>query len=253
MSDSRVALVTGASGNLGGAIARALAEDGWSIAVHYRSNEAAARNVVDHVVASGGRAIAVQADLSVSDLEQAASGLVHEVIEGLGGIGVLVNNGADQTPAALDELTAAHWIAMFEANLVSATTLTQAALAVMNSGSSVVNISSVEAASAFPNHAHYAASKAALESFTRSLALDLGARGMRANCVSPGLIWREGLGESWPQGLRWWSESSPQGRPVTANEVAGAVTFLASPAASGVNGVVLPVDGGWSASARVAF
>jgi len=126
-------------------------------------------------------------------------------------------------------------------------------LAVMAPGGSIVTISSVEASAAFANHAHYAASKAALESFTRSLAREIGPRGMRANCVAPGLIAREGLEQDWPQGWSWWSEVAPSGRPVSQEEVAGVVSFLLGSQASGINGAVIPVDGGWSASARTTF
>ena len=76
---------------------------------------------------------------------------------------------------------------------------------------------------------------------------------MRANCVAPGLIAREGLEQDWPEGWKWWTESAPNARPVSATEVAAVIAFLAGPQAGGVNGAVVPVDGGWSASARVSF
>ena len=142
---------------------------------------------------------------------------------------------------------------MWEANFLAATRISRAALAAMAPGGSIVTISSVEASAAFANHAHYAASKAALESFTRSLAREIGPRGMRANCVAPGLIAREGLEQDWPQGWSWWSEVAPSGHPVSQDEVAGVVSFLLSSQASGINGAVIPVDGGWSASARTTF
>jgi len=142
---------------------------------------------------------------------------------------------------------------MLQASLLSATRVTSAAIDVLGPDGAIVNVSSVEASVAFPNHAHYAAAKAALESFTRSLALDIAPRGMRANAIAPGLIERPGLAQDWPQGYDWWTATAPSGRPVTATQVAQAVAFLIGPHSTGINGVVLPVDGGWSASARAPF
>jgi NAD(P)-dependent dehydrogenase (short-subunit alcohol dehydrogenase family) len=120
----------------------------------------------------------------------------------------------------------------------------------MVAGSSIVNVSSIEAHAAFPRHGHYAAAKAALESFTRTAALEWAAEGIRVNAVAPGLVDRPGLDSDWPEGHRWWTQVCPLGRPIRAAEVADAVAFLAE--ASGVTGVVLAVDGGWSSSARLA-
>ena len=251
MSEDKVVLVTGASGHLGSAIARASAEAGWAVAVHYRSGEQAAAQLVAEITDRGGSARSFGADLG-SDAEPARA-LVEAVNAHFGRLDALVNNSADQSPAPLPELTDSRWQDMLAATLLSAANLTRAAAEVMGTGAAVVNITSVEASSAFPNHAHYAAAKAALESFTRSLALDFGPRGMRANAVAPGLIDRDGLADAWPQGLTWWQGSSPNGRPVRAREVAEAVVFLMGEKASGINGVVLPVDCGWSASARAPF
>lgn len=251
MSEDKVVLVTGASGHLGSAIARASAEAGWAVAVHYRSSEQAATQLVSEITDRGGSAHSFGADLG-SDAEPARA-LVKAVNAHFGRLDALVNNSADQSPTPLPQLTDSQWQDMLAATFLSAANLTQAAAEAMEPGAAVVNITSVEASSAFPNHAHYAAAKAALESFTRSLALDFGPRGMRANAVAPGLIDRVGLADAWPQGLTWWQASSPSGRPVSAGEVAEAVVFLMGERASGINGVVLPVDGGWSASARAPF
>jgi len=251
VSESKVVLVTGASGHLGSAIARTSAQAGWAVAVHYRSSAQAAEQLVAEIAGRGGSAHAFGADLG-SDAAPAGA-LVEAVTAHFGRLDALVNNSADQSPVPLPDLTDSQWQDMLGATLLSAANLTRAAATVFERGGTVVNVTSVEASSAFPNHAHYAAAKAALESFTRSLALDFGPRGMRANAVAPGLIDREGLADAWPQGLAWWQASSPTGRPVTANEVADAVVFLISAQASGINGVVLPVDGGWSASARAPF
>ena len=251
MSGNKVVLVTGASGHLGAQIARVSAEAGWVVAAHYRSSAQAAEQLVAEITSHGVSAHAFGADLG-SDAAPARA-LIEAVTAHFGRLDALVNNSADQSPAPLSELADNQWQDMLAATFLSAANLTRAAAEVMASGAAVVNITSVEASSAFPNHAHYAAAKAALESFTRSLALDFGPRGMRANAVAPGLIDRDGVADAWPQGLAWWQASSPTGRPVSAREVAEAVVFLMGEQGSGINGVVLPVDGGWSASARAPF
>ena len=176
---------------------------------------------------------------------------VASVAREIGDVQVLVNNAADMDlgrpwPMAPDE-----WRDMMDASLISAVRMTQALVPHLGAGSAIVNVSSIEAGAAFPNHAHYAAAKAGLESYTRSLAVELAAAGVRANAVAPGVIDRPGLEQDWPQGWQWWTSTCPRGRPVTTHEVVAAVMFLASPAASGVKGAVVPVDGGWSASARL--
>ncbi len=251
MTQQRVVLVTGASGHLGAAIARVCAESGYAIAVHYRSGSQAAEELVAEITDAGGAARAFAADLASGS--QAADALVAAVIERFGRLDAVVNNSADQTPAAFGDLDDDGWQQMLQASLLSAARVSSAAIDSLGIDGAIVNISSVEASVAFPNHAHYAAAKAALESFTRSLALELAPRGMRANAIAPGLIEREGLAQAWPQGYAWWTSSAPSGRPVTATQVAQAVAFLIGPQSAGVNGVVLPVDGGWSASARAPF
>lgn len=253
MTDQRVVLVTGASGHLGSAVALRCAAAGWSVAVHYRSNEGRAQSVVDEIRASGGTAQAFGADLVGAGAGNRASSLVDDVITSFGQLDGVVANSAEQGIVEFADLHEADWLAMLDANLVATTRLVSAAVPRMVSGGSIVTVSSVEAAMAFPRHAHYAASKAALESFTRSLALDIAPRGMRANAVAPGLIDREGLAADWPEGYTWWTQTAPTGRPVSGDEVAAVIEFLLSPQALGVNGVVIPVDGGWSASARAPF
>jgi NAD(P)-dependent dehydrogenase (short-subunit alcohol dehydrogenase family) len=173
----------------------------------------------------------------------------ERVRESVERVDLLVNNAASQVTGALDELTGSDWAEMLGSTFLSAVQLTMALRPVMSAGASIVNVSSIEAQAAFPRHAHYAAAKAALESFTRSSALDWAAAGIRVNAVAPGLVDRPGLADDWPEGWAWWQRACPLGRPILPAEVADAVAFLAG--AGGVSGVVLPVDGGWSASARL--
>ena len=224
-----VALVTGARGGLGQALIRRLREAEYDVIAHSR-----------------GAVQGADADVRWLDGDLSDPVIAQRIAEQAGRIDLLVNNAADQSLGALDVLTGEDWAAMIGATLMSAVNLAQAAHSTMGPGASIINISSVEATSPFPRHAHYAAAKAALESFTRSAAMEWGAAGVRVNAVAPGLIDRPGLDLDWPEGVAWWRQTSPLGRPVTPDEVADAVLFLAD--ASGVSGVVLPVDGGWSAS-----
>lgn len=229
----RVAVVTGVRGGIGRATVTRLVDDGFEVVAHSRE---AVADLPSGVIALCG-------DLS----DPVVATRVHESVSR---VDLLVNNAASQVVAPLDALVASSWADMMAASFLSAVHLTTALRPLMPSGASVVNITSIEASSAFPNHAHYAAAKAALESFTRSAALEWASAGIRVNAVAPGLVDRPGLAEDWPEGWNWWSRTCPLGRPVYPAEVADAVSFLAT--ATGISGVVLPVDGGWSASARLA-
>lgn len=229
----KVAVVTGARGVVGRAVIDRLVSDGYAVVAH--SREA----VVD--LPSG--VLSLTGDLS--DPEAAA-----RVRESLARVDLLVNNAASQVVGPLDALAASDWAQMLGATFLSAVHLTQALRPAMPRGACVVNVSSIEAGAAFPHHAHYAAAKAALESFTRSAALEWAPSGIRVSAVAPGLVDRPGLADDWPEGWTWWQRTCPLGRPILPTEVADAVAFLAT--ASGISGVVLPVDGGWTASARLA-
>ena len=230
MSPARVALLTGASGGIGRAIAQVF--EGDTVVRQSRSPERGD----------------VHGDLTSDD---DVARMVGEVVSRHGHIDVLIINAADQMIGDASPRDATRWLSMLDATLLSAVRLTAAAVPHMPAGSAVVNVSSLAASLAFPDNAPYAAAKAALEAFTRSLALDLGPLGIRANAVAPGLVERDGLAQDWPEGYAAWSAGTPRGRIVTPEEVAGAVRFLAGPDAAGISGVVLPVDAGWSASGRL--
>lgn len=229
----RVAVVTGARGVIGRATVARLVEDGFKVVAHSR----------DAVADLPSGVVSLSGDLADPAMAQC-------VAESVECVDLLVNNAASQVVGPLNALSSTSWADMLGATFLSAVNLSMALHPLMPAGASVVNVSSIEARSAFPNHAHYAAAKAALESFTRSTALEWAPAGIRVNAVAPGLVDRPGLAEDWPEGWDWWARTCPLGRPVLAAEVADAVSFLAS--ATGVSGVVLPVDGGWSASARLA-
>ncbi len=245
------ALVTGASGGLGRAVAVALAAAGHDIAVHWRTDAAGGRAAARGVEAHGRRAHLVRADLSVpdpADLDAACAALLDEAEEALGQVDVVVLAAAAQDLTAWDDLTAADWDTLYRAGLRPAAVLLHAAGARLRPGGVVVTVGSIEALRPAPGHAPYAVTKAALHHLTAVGAYELGSRGVRVVGVAPGLIDRPGLAEDWPDGVSRWSRTAALGRPVTAAEVAAAVVFLTSGAASGITGTTLVVDAGWSAA-----
>ena len=131
-------------------------------------------------------------------------------------------------------------------NVLAPQAIVKACLKIFKPGNAIVNITSVEAQFPFPNHSLYASSKAALTRYTELAAIELAALGVRCNAVAPGLIERDGLAQSWPEGLIKWNEKSPFKRPVTSLEVAKTVLFLLSNEASGITGISVIVDGGCS-------
>ncbi|MFJ8154754.1 SDR family NAD(P)-dependent oxidoreductase [Streptomyces sp. NPDC094468] len=243
--DGQTALVTGASGGIGRAIALRLAEQGAAVAVHCRTALAAAREVA---AAIGDRAVVVQGDLSD---EETCHRIVQEAADRFGGrLTALVNNAAVQPVQPLPGMTAAEWRAVVDTDLGSVFACTQAAADIMRAqpgGGTITHIASIEASHPAVGHAHYSAAKAAVVMHARSAALEYGRLGIRVNTVSPGLIDREGLAEDWPEGVRRWQEAVPTGRLGRPEDVADAVVFLASPLASWITGHDLVVDGGVSA------
>lgn len=227
-----VALVTGARGGIGRALIERLSTDGYDVIAHSRSPMVDGSAAVRHLAGD------------LADPEVART-----VADAAGPVDLLVNNAADQSVSALEDLSASDWVGMLGATFLSAVNLSSALRPALAPGSCIVNVSSIEAQSAFPRHGHYAAAKAALESFTRTAALEWARDGVRVNAVAPGLVDRPGLAEDWPEGWQWWLRTCPLGRPIQPDEVADAVAFIAR--ASGISGVVLAVDGGWSASARL--
>ncbi|WP_053852535.1 SDR family NAD(P)-dependent oxidoreductase [Streptomyces sp. NRRL B-24085] len=240
----QVALVTGAGGGIGRGIALRFAEQGAAVALHCRTAVAAAREAASRIEDSGARAVVLEADLRDED---ACRRLVREAAAWGGGLTALVNNAGVQPVQALPGMTAAQWRDVVDTNLTGVFACTQAAAELMGPGGSVTHVASVEAGHPAPGHAHYAASKAAIVTHARSAALEYGPRGLRVNTVSPGLIDREGLAETWPEGVERWLRKAPLGRLGRPEDVADACVFLASPLASWVTGHDLVVDGGVSA------
>ncbi|WP_427869635.1 SDR family NAD(P)-dependent oxidoreductase [Leucobacter luti] len=258
-------LVTGASGGIGGGIARRFAAAGARVAVHYRGAAERAFALVEELRERGADAVAVRADLSQ---EGAAAVLVEATVRALGGIDGLVNNAGIQPLQTLDETSRSDWDQVLSTNLGAVFELSREAAAAMVAGSGagsgsgseaasasgppanrwITHIASVEASRPAPAHAHYAVAKAGLVMHARAAALELGPDGIRVNTVSPGLVERPGLEEAWPEGVASWREHAPLGRLATSRDIGDACVLLASPAASFITGQDLAVDGGMLAT-----
>ncbi|HZP41169.1 MAG TPA: 3-oxoacyl-ACP reductase FabG [Candidatus Binatia bacterium] len=239
--DGRRVVVTGAGRGIGRAIARACAAEGAAVGVTWVSQPAAAAAVVEEIRAAGGTAAA--AALDVRDRASVRAGL--ETLAGaLGGIDVLVNNAGVNKPTDFDRITDADWDEVLAVNLRGPFVVTQEALRWLRAGGAVVNVGSVSGQYGGPRTAHYAASKGGLIALTQCMARFLAPRGVRANCVSPGLVASEmaaaGLA-GLPPTIR---DAILLGRLGEPDEVARAVVFLASEESAYCTGQTLNVNGG---------
>ncbi|TVR03842.1 MAG: SDR family oxidoreductase [Spirochaetaceae bacterium] len=243
-------VVTGAGAGLGRAIALRFAAGGASVVVHCNRNRGGADETAALVRDAGGSALVVQADLTGDEGPEA---LMVATEKQFGRVDVLVNNAGIYPVTPLMELTSSEWRAVMAANLDSTFACIQAAARRMiaQGRGAIVNIASVEGSTPARGHSHYNAAKAGIIMLTRSSALELGPEGIRVNCVSPGLISRDGLEEAWPEGVASWNRAAPLGRTGAPHEVADACLFLASASAAWITGANLVVDGG--ASCRPIF
>jgi 3-oxoacyl-[acyl-carrier protein] reductase len=243
MSDTRVALVTGSSRGIGRAIAEHLGAAGMTVAVNYRSGAEAADEVVATIESGGGRAASFGADVSEP---AAVDGLLEAVADRLGPIQVLVNNAGITDDDLLLRMKPESWERVIATNLTSAFLTTKAVLRGMLKGrwGRIINISSVSGIAGNAGQANYAAAKAGLIGFTKSVAREVGSRGITANVVAPGFIETDMTEELSAEVRESVLPTITLGRFGTPAEVAAAVGYLASDAAAYVTGQVLVVDGG---------
>ncbi|HMO56171.1 MAG TPA: 3-oxoacyl-[acyl-carrier-protein] reductase [Roseiflexaceae bacterium] len=239
----RVALVTGGSRGIGRAIAVTLAAAGAAVAVNYRDNQAAAEAVVAEISAAGGQAFAIKADISrQEEVEQ----LFKAVIERYGKIDILVNNAGITRDGLLLRMKEEDFDAVLDTNLRGAFLCTKAALRPMarGRGGRIINIASVVGLAGNPGQANYAAAKAGLIGFTKSVAREMASRAITVNAIAPGYIETEMTGVLSDQVRAAILEAIPLGRIGIAQDVADMACFLASDAAAYITGQTIAVDGG---------
>jgi 3-oxoacyl-[acyl-carrier protein] reductase len=245
--EGKVALVTGASKGIGAAIAKELAARGAAVAVNYSGSKAAAEKVVAEIEKAGGKAIAVQANLSDSE---AIGPFVKTVASKLGPIDILVNNAGVYEFSPLDKVTPEHFHKQFNLNVLGLLLVTQAAVEQFNpKGGSIINIGSVVGRMAFPNAAVYSATKGAVDSVTVSLSKELGPKGIRVNALNPGLIITEGVEAAGIAGSDFEANAvagTPLGRAGKPQDVATAAAFLASEDAGWLSGQTVYAAGGFT-------
>jgi 3-oxoacyl-[acyl-carrier protein] reductase len=244
--EGRVALVTGGSRGIGAAVCAELGAAGATVAVNYVANAGAAEAVVGGIRDVGGTAVAVAGDVGTAE---GASALVEAVERDVGPIAILVCNAGITRDNLIMKLDEADWRSVIDTNLGGAFFTCRAAARPMlkRRGGAIVTMSSVVGVHGNAGQTNYAASKAGLIGLTKSLAKELGGRGIRANAIAPGYIATE-LTEVLPEAAQEAIVgSTPLARIGEPADVAAAVRFLVSDAAKFVTGVVLPVDGGLGA------
>ena len=239
--DNATALVTGASKGIGAAIAKALAADGWYVAVNYRSDEDGANATVKAIEDAGGKAVALHADVT----NGAPDELFKQAEDKLGPVLALVNNAGVRADGLALQIEDDAWDRVIGTNLTAAFRLTRRALRPMIRAryGRVINIASVVGPRANAGQANYAASKAGLIGLTRTVAAEVARKNVTVNAVAPGFIETDMTADV-PDAIK---ESVPARRAGTPDEVAACVRFLASDAAGYVTGTTLYVDGGLAA------
>jgi len=240
--EGKTAIITGASRGIGKAIAIKFAQEGCSIAFTDLFNDDNMKSTESELKALGVKARGYASDASKFD---DTDRVVSEIVNDFGRIDVLVNNAGITKDTLLMRMTEDQWDAVINVNLKSVFNFTKAAQKTMlkQRSGSIVNLSSVVGVSGNAGQANYSASKAGIIGFTKSVARELGSRGIRSNAIAPGFIITEMTAKIPEDARKAWEESIPMKRGGTPEEVAGVATFLASDLSSYVSGQVITVCG----------
>ena len=242
----KIAIVTGASKGIGAGIAKELAQNGAKVVVNYARSKVEADQVVAEIKQAGGEAIALQADVS---RPEEVKKLFAETKTAYGKLDILVNNAGIYEFAALEEITPEHFHKMFNLNVLGLLLASKEAAAAFGpQGGSIINIGSVAGKSALPTFSVYAATKAAVDSVTRSIGAELGPKGVRVNAINPGMVETEGTraADIVDGDFRKVVETqTPLGRIGQPGDIAPAVVFLASDDARWITGETLYISGGY--------
>lgn len=243
--DGKIALVTGGSRGIGAAAARLLAEAGCDVAITYRKDVSAAEEVLEEIAVNGSCGIAIKAELSDS---AAAKRVVKETVRGFGRIDILVNNAGIWKGGAVDELSDREWIETIDINLNGLFFITRETVRVMKKQKwgRIINISSTAGQRGEAYHSHYAASKGAVISFTKSLCTELGEYNINVNAIAPGWVDTDmsaGIVRN-AKAAAAIRKGIPIGRIATPEDIAGPIVFLASDLANHITGEILNVNGG---------
>ena len=241
--DGKVAIITGASRGIGKGIAEEFIAQGAKVAFTYRSSDEKAKALEDELAAKGGEAKGFKSD--ASDFESSQK-LAEDVMAHFGKIDVLVNNAGITRDNLLMRMSEEHWDEIMEVNLKSCFNLTKAVMRPMlkAKAGSIINMSSVVGVKGNAGQSNYSASKAGILGFTKSVALELGSRNIRANAIAPGFIETEMTGALDENTVQEWRNAIPLKRGGSPQDVANLTVFLASDMSSYITGQVINVDGG---------
>jgi 3-oxoacyl-[acyl-carrier protein] reductase len=242
----KVAIVTGASKGIGASIAKQLGGEGASVVVNYASSKAGADKVVAEIVGSGGKAVAVQANVAKkADIDR----LFAETKKAFGRLDILVNNAGIYSFAPLEGVTEDHFHSQFNLNVLGLLLASQKAVENFDSaGGSIINVSSLAGLNPFPGGSVYSATKAAVDAITKSLARELGPKKIRVNSINPGMIETEGFHAAgiYESDMRKQVEAqTPLGRIGQPKDIATVAAFLASADAGWISGETFLIAGGF--------
>jgi 3-oxoacyl-[acyl-carrier protein] reductase len=242
----KVAVVTGASKGIGAAIAKELAAEGATVVVNYASSKSGAEAVVNEIRKNGGKAVAVQGDVAKrADVVR----LFGETEKAFGKVDVLINNAGIYEFAPLEQVTEEHFHKQFNTNVLGLLLSSQEALKHFSpQGGSIVNISSVVSHTGVPASAVYSGTKGAVDAITRSLAKELGGRGIRVNAINPGMVETEGVqsaGIAESDMRKQVEAQTPLGRIGQPRDIATAAVFFASNDSGWLTGETLTISGGY--------